>query len=112
MALNSIRSIQFLVAFTVCWELLCCSACSRSSYGLDHDSAPPSGLRPLETLKIGACWLTCHIFPTVIMTRNYQAEAMSKFPAPTVPVEDDYLVNSMYQQALEAFTTQHSIIVT
>ena len=46
------------------------------------------------------------------MARNYQAEAASKFPAPPVPVEDDYPDDAGYQQALEAFTTQRSAVVT
>ena len=73
---------------------------------LDRDSAPSSGLRPLETLKIGACRLTCLVSATTIMARNYQAEAVAKFPVPAVPVEGDYPDNAAYQQALETFMTQ------
>ena len=36
----------------------------------------------------------------------YQTEATAKFPAPAVPVEDDYPNDATYQQALENFTTQ------
>jgi len=46
------------------------------------------------------------------MARNYQAETILKFPTPSVLVKDDYPDNAEYQQALEAFTTQHSAIVT
>ena len=46
------------------------------------------------------------------MARNYQAEAIQKYPVTAAaPLEDNYTNEAAYQQDLEEFQRQHATVV-
>ena len=46
------------------------------------------------------------------MARNYQVEAVQKYPITTVaPLEDNYTDEAAYQQDLKEFQRQHAAVV-
>ena len=70
------------------------------------DSAPPSGLRPHETLGYKADLLNTFFFylpTTTAMPCNYRGEAKTKFPLPKYPQEDQYNNPARYEAAVECF---------
>ena len=111
MALPSVSSCQLFIALTVYQSLPVWSAHSNHGYESDHDSAPPSGLRPLDTLVmvISDCW---HVISTATMARNYLVKAIQKYPiTATPPLEDNYTNGATYQWDLKEFQRHCDAIV-